>query len=492
MPMQKLRAPTWQDILLLIALLFLTFELAASLTQYVSVAGAAIRFPYPLDYGEGPVLDQTMKLAQGINPYPASINTPPYNVANYPPLYQLAQVPFALAGGPAYGHGRALSVLSAIASALFIALIVHRLTSDIVASVIAALLFFAFPHIAYWSMFNRVDTLALALSLSALYVIVRWPERRMSIILASVLFVAAIFTRQSYLLAGPLTGFCYLWYLKLRRQGALLLGIVFGASLAIAGLLTLITQGGFFLHTVTANANPWISYIAMDYYINLLVNTPLLLVGGLLFLVLERTSERTRSWPFIVIYLAFSTLSGLAVGKVGSHLNYLYELVAALCILAGALIAWLASLPVIRILAVVALAAQVSGLREWTQERYVGQITAKMTTEREIAQLNAIAAQPEPMLADEFMGLMPINRKPIEVQPFEFNMLKLAGLWSDEALVSRIQRQEFKTIALYLPIGGDSNLIMTRWPKTVRDAIYEHYDLQGRLAENLIYVPKGR
>jgi hypothetical protein len=141
---------------------------------------------------------------------------------------------------------------------------------------------------------------------------------------------------------------------------------------------------------------------------------------------------------------------------------------------------------------VVALAAQVSGLREWTQERYVGQITAKMTTEREIAQLNAIAAQPEPMLADEFMGLMPINRKPIEVQPFEFNMLKLAGLWSDEALVSRIQRQEFKTIALYLPIGGDSNLIMTRWPKTVRDAIYEHYDLQGRLAENLIYVPKGR
>ena len=95
--MQKLRAPTWQDIFLLIALLLLALELATGIAQYASLAGSAIRFPFPLDYGEGPVLDQTMKLAQGINPYQPDINTPPYNIANYPPLFQLLQVPFALA-----------------------------------------------------------------------------------------------------------------------------------------------------------------------------------------------------------------------------------------------------------------------------------------------------------------------------------------------------------------------------------------------------------
>jgi hypothetical protein len=489
--MQKLRAPTWQDVVLLIALLLLALELAAGLAHYASLAGSAISFHYPLDYGEGPVLDQTMKLAQGINPYLQGIHTPPYNIANDPPLFQWVQVPFALAGGPAYGYGRALSLLSTLASALFIALIVHRLTGDVMASVIPALLFFTFPHIAYWSLFNRVDTLALALSLAALYAVVRRPDQRVAIIGAAALFIASIFTRQSYLLAGPFTACCYLLYLKQRRQAAVLAGIVAGATIGVAGVLAVLTQGGFLFHTVTANANPWISYIAVDYYINLVVNTPLLLVGALLFLVLERTGERTQSWPFVLIYLTFAALAGLGVGKVGSNLNDLYELVAALCMVAGALVAWLAPLPVLRILAVIALAAQVSGLREWTEERYTGKITARISTAREIAQLNAMAAQPEPLLADEFMGLMPLNRKPIEIQPFEFNMLNIAGMWSEADLIARIQRREFKTIALYEPIGGESAMIVTRWPKTVRDAIYANYEMKDRLAENLIYLPKS-
>jgi hypothetical protein len=488
--MQKLRAPTWQDFLLLIALLFLAFELVAGVVQYASVAGAAIRFPYPLDYGEGAVLDQTVKLAQGINPYHTDLNAPPYNVTNYPPLFQALQVPFALAGGPAFWYGRALSILSALAAAIFIALIVHQLTGDLLASAIAALLFFVFPHVALWSMFNRVDTLALALSLAALYAVVRWPEKRAGIIAAAVLFTASIFTKQSYLLAGPLAALVYLWQMKLLRQGGLLIGIIASASLVIAGLLTVLTQGGFILHTVTANANPWISYLAIDYFVNFTVNTPLLLVGVAMFILLERTGERTRAWPFVIAYLIAGALAGLAAGKVGSSVNYLYELVAAMCIAAGALVAWLASLPILRVIAVVALAAQVSGLREWTQEQYMGQVSAKLATEREIAQLNALAAQPEPMLADEFMGLLPINGKPIQIQPFEFNMLNIAGLWDENALIGRIERHEFKTIALYVPMRGSANLMMSRWPKTVRDAIYANYVMQDRLAENLIYVPK--
>ena len=289
---------------------------------------------------------------------------------------------------------------------------------------------------------------------------------------------------------GPLAALLYLWQLKLRRQGLLLIGIVAGASLAIAGLLTLFTQGGFFTHIVTANASPWISYIATNFYVNFVVHTPLLMVGVLMFVILERTGERTRSWPFVIAYLLAGALAGLAAGRVGSYVNDLYELAAAVCIAAGALVAWLASLPILRIIAVVAIAAQVSTLREWTQEQYVGQITAKLATEREIAQLNALAAQPEPMLADEYMGLMPLNRKPIEIQPFEFNMLNLAGLWNEDALIRRIERREFKTIALYVPMGGSADLLSSRWPKPVRDAIYANYVMQGRLAENLIYVPK--
>ena len=56
----------------------------------------ALAFPYPLNYGEGPLLDQSVRLAAFENIYRTNLSAPPYVVANYPPLFMLAQVPFVL------------------------------------------------------------------------------------------------------------------------------------------------------------------------------------------------------------------------------------------------------------------------------------------------------------------------------------------------------------------------------------------------------------
>ena len=77
-----------------------------------------ITFPYPLDYGEGPLLDQAMRLVRFENIYRHDLTVPPYTLANYPPLFPLAQAPFVWAFGPAFWYGRALSVLSILAAAL--------------------------------------------------------------------------------------------------------------------------------------------------------------------------------------------------------------------------------------------------------------------------------------------------------------------------------------------------------------------------------------
>jgi hypothetical protein len=53
-----------------------------------------ITFPYPLDHGEGPLLDQAMRLARFENIYRRDLTLPPYTLANYPPLFPLAQAPF--------------------------------------------------------------------------------------------------------------------------------------------------------------------------------------------------------------------------------------------------------------------------------------------------------------------------------------------------------------------------------------------------------------
>jgi len=142
--------------------------------------------------------------------------------------------------------------------------------------------------------------------------------------------------------------------------------------------------------------------------------------------------------------------------------------------------------------ALIVVAFQLADLREWTQDSYLAATVARMTNPGELAQLSAEIKQVErDVLADEYMGLLPINDKRIYLQPAEFTRLQAQGLWSDAQLIEQINRQQFRLIALYEPTNADSEpLIVQRWPKPVRDAIYANYQVRERLADALIYVPK--
>src|SRR5919108_1771591 len=119
---------TLPGIVFSLALLLLAARLGISLFEYAQLAGAALAFPFPLDYGEGPILDQTLRLAQFENIYRSSFASPPYTVSNYPPLFQLIQVPLTWIIGPAFWYGRLISILSALSAVGLIGLILHTLT----------------------------------------------------------------------------------------------------------------------------------------------------------------------------------------------------------------------------------------------------------------------------------------------------------------------------------------------------------------------------
>lgn len=488
--MSRLRQPTLPDFIFLLALLFVVFALAQIMVEYLTLAGEAIRYPYPLDYGEGPVLDQTVRLARGENIYQTDFSTPPYRVSNTPPLFHLVQAPFVTRSGAAFSYGRFISLVSALVCVVLLALIAHRLTGDWVASGIAGVLLLAFPHVAYWSLLNRVDTLALALSLGGLFAVVRWPQRRFGIGLAAGLFVAAIWTKHTYALAGPATAFVWLWTQRLRRQAALLIGIVVSVSLASFLLLNLATSGGLFLNAIVANVNAFSGFQVVGSLVNLFVHAAFIIIGGVLFLVLERTTVHTRSWSFVLIYVVFASFAALASGKVGSNVNYLYELVAAICLLTGAAIAWVGGNTWLKVGALAVVALQLTDLREWSQEAYFPLITGKIELRREVAQLSERVQRAEgDVLADEYLGLLPLHNRRIFMQPFEFTQLQEAGLWNDGQLVAQINRRAFSIVALYEPLGQPA-LIVQRWTPRVRQAIYDNYELSNPLGEALIYVPK--
>ena len=490
------QAPLWiqktltlPGMILSLALLLLGARLGISLFAYARLAGAALAFPFPLDYGEGPILDQTLRLAQFETIYRGSFASPPYTVSNYPPLFQLIQVPFVWFVGPALWYGRLISIMSAVITAVLIGLILNTLTGDRIAAAIGGLTMLTFPYFIQGSVLSRVDALALALSLGGLYATVRWPSHRPGPWVAGLLFTAAAFTNPRYALVAPLTAFVWLWHLGRRSQAFRLAAIVTGSCLGLFLSLNLITQGGFYLNIVQANLTTFSWDTVAGYLFNLYLNAGFLVIGCLLFFVIERMGAATRSWPLVMPYCLGAAFMTLTAGMGNASVNDLFEIVAALCLASGAFIAWAGESYWLKALLVFMLAVQINVLIDWSREDYIPALMNKVTDTREVQQLAQYVQEAQgPLLADEHMGLLPLHGRRVYFQPVEYKQLQAANLWSEAPLLASIERQEFSAILLYEP--RDRSAISIRWTQKVRNTIYANYTLEDTLARNFVYLPK--
>jgi len=484
---QKTLTLPW--IIFILALLQLLARLGISLFEYARLARAALDFPFPLDYGEGPMLDQTLRLAQLENIYRNSFAIPPYTVSNYPPLFQLTQVPFAWIVGPAFWYGRLISILSAVGAAVLIGLILNTLTGDRIAAALGGLTLLTFPYIMQGSVLNRVDTFALALSLAGLYVTVRWPSHRRAPWVAGLLFTAAAFTNLRYALAAPLTAIVWLRHLEHHRQAFRLAAIATGSYLGLFVSLSLITQGGFYLNTVLANLTTFSWYPVIGSLFNLYLNAGFLVIGCLIFIIIERLGEATRSWPLVAPYCLGAACMTFRVGMANSSANDLFEAAAALSLASGAFIAWAGESYWLKAVLVFVLAVQINVLIDWSRRDYIPPLMNKVADTREVEQLAKYVQEAGgPILADEYMGLIPLDGRRLYFQPFEYRQLQAADLWNEAPLVDSIQRQEFSVILLYEPL--EWNAISTRWTEEVRNNIYAYYRLENTLARTFVYLPK--
>ena len=484
---QKTLTLPW--IIFILASLLLLARLGIALFEYSLLARAALNFPFPLDYGEGPILDQTLRLADFENIYRSSFASPPYTVSAYPPLFQLIQVPLTWIVGPAFWYGRLLSILSAVSAAGLIGLILNALTKDRVAAALGGLTFLAFPYLLQGSLLNRVDALALALSLGGLYTTVRWARHR-ALWAAGLLFTGAAFTNPRFALVAPFAAFVWLWHLEQRREAFRLVGILAGSCLGLFLILNLLTGGGFTLNTVQANLTSFSWPTVTGYWINLYLSAGYLVIGCLIFIAIERLEEATRSWPLVAPYCLGAAFMTLTAGLPGSSANDLFEVAAALSLASGAFIAWAGQSYWLKAFLVFVLAVQINLLLDWSRQDFIPTLMNKMADTGEIRQLAQYVREAEgPVLADEFMGLIPLAGRRLYYQPFEYKQLQAANLWSEASLIYSIKREEFPVILLYEPPGW--NAISTRWSQEVRNTIYAHYRLEDILARTLVYRPKS-
>jgi hypothetical protein len=453
-----------------------------ALKNYLDLARLALAFPYPLDYGEGPLLDQAIRLIQGENIYHNIFSVPPYTISNYPPVFVLIQGLFSLLFGPAFWYGRALSLLCAVLTAVFLGLTLYSLTSDGLAAAIGGLLLLTFPYMQYWSLLFRIDLLALMFSWAAIWVSVRWGvDRRWGIPLAASLFVASIYTRQSYLLAGPVSVAGWLFLTGQRRKAIELALLTGGISLVLFLLINLLTRGGFYLNIVTANVNPFSWERARNNLILLLAHAYYLVAFILIFIILDRIKGHTGYGLLVLFYFLTATMSAVTIGKDGSNVNYLLELAAALCFAAGAGLAWMGRISWIRVVIVLAFALQVIMLNQWTELDFKGRILDKTGQEAQLARLaQEVRAADGIVLADEYMGLLPLAGKRIYFQPFEYKMLSEGGLWDQQGFLQEIQNHKFSTIFQYQPPNWDA--IHVRWTPEMQAVIRASYAIDQTIA----------
>lgn len=472
--------------------IMLTIFLSLTTVIFVSYALQAVFFPYPLDYGEAPLVDQAMRLAAGQNIYRPDLSSPPYTVSNYPPLYALLLVPFVELFGPSFLAGRAISVLCSLASATFLAGIVGTFSRDRIAALTTGLLFLAIPYVVGWSSLLRVDLLALALSLAALYVVARWPTTRRGLVVSGLLLVAAIYTRQSYALAAPLAAFVWLWTHDWRRAIGLA-ALVGGVSLLLFLVLQALTRGGFFYNIVAANVNEFDAGRLGHWWHGLRETAPMLLVLGVVFLFLA--PRRIGLWPLVIPYLIGAFLSGLTIGKIGSNANYFLELSAALSLVVGIYVAWSHEHSWLRAAVLVILALQAGMLMRATLKDPVEGLKRRLLPAKDpqstaFRDLNWIVERADgPVLADEFMGIMTLQGKPLYIQPFEVTQLANAGMWDQRPLLESIRNREFPAIFIHHFAGYP--VYQERWTPEMLSVITQNYVATDFLADTVVFRPRN-
>jgi len=338
------------------ALAGLAAILALQLFFFAVHAAHLLGYPYPLDYGEGPLLAQVNLLRGGMPIWRlyGDPDLPPYAVVNYPPVYHLAAAALSLRTGNTLLAGRLVALAAALASvaALWLLSNVETFKGSNVRTLIV-LSFLVLPIVREWAVLMRVDLLGVCLGLWAL-VIVQRNAGRPAVLWAALPLALSLLVKPS-LIAAPAAALLWLFFRDWRRA-ALLGGLTALLGGLVVGLMQVGSGGWFLLHVLSANANAWERRLAYGFWHDqLLILWPLMAAAALsaLFLFLRReprmgtrrvnrepetsdaqSEEMVRGSQFSVLlalyYTLFGAIMAYGVGKVGAYANYFLEFYAGL------------------------------------------------------------------------------------------------------------------------------------------------------------------
>jgi hypothetical protein len=191
-----------------------------------------------------------------------------------------------------------------------------------------------------------------------------------------------------------------------------------------------------------------------------------------------------------------SAAGSITIGKDGSNVNYLLELSAALSLGGGAMLTWAGQRQrlwlrgLLQVTVAALLILQVVTLVAWDRRDNVTYLQDRERHQEEVGRvLQLLKDAPGPVLADEYMGLVPLAGKRLYFQPFEFKQLAQAKVWDEQGFLDDIANHKFAVILWYQPAGWPGS-IEARWTPAQRQVIPLYYQIDEKIGDIYVYRPK--
>lgn len=446
----------------------------AGLTAWLGLAG--LFFPYQLDYGEGVLLHFVREWSQGRPIYNPGYAYP-YITANYPPLTILAALLLVPLLGLSYAAGRLWTLLAILAVAGLIVAWIWREGKRWLPAVAAGLLWAGSPYLYHWAPLFRADLVGLALTLGGLAAVnaacsprAGEQPRRDLLLVGSLLFLAALYTKHSFLFA-PAAALAYLVLRGHRRQaaGMALTLLALGAGLFV--LINHLTQGGFWFGMVASNVNPFLWPEFWKQQADFFRTFAGLVALALWYLVAKLASDRSTPLRSRVgladCYLVAALVSLWFAGKAGAWENYFFEALTALALCAGLGLARLRRsgklLPRLAAPLLVLLQLGLAWHTPHAADRYL-----QLTQESNQAIKPILTAAADPILSED-MGLLVTNGKRLDYYSFQYSQLARTGRWDQAWELEQLRRQRFSLVIL----EQGTRLDVDRYQRFTRELLSE-------------------
>lgn len=215
---------------------------AIHLVCVIVIAASRLTYPFELDWFEGALLEQTLRVLAGQPIYVAP--SVAYVPLVYPPLFNYAAAAMAAVIGPGFAALRTVSALAAAATLVMVGVYVNRETGRRSAGLLAAATYAAGQHLAEsWIDIGRSDSLFLSFIVAGAFVYRGQAPGRIAAVAAGTLWALAFLCKQS----APVVLSPLLVWLAVREGARGWIAIVtFVALSAIGGFSLDAASGGWF------------------------------------------------------------------------------------------------------------------------------------------------------------------------------------------------------------------------------------------------------